>query len=105
MDNSGGNECLTMWTLKTLKDSGAVEKNLGFQKSPSSDFIWRGTTSSLAVGRFAGKKGSPYSPRGRIVASLRKTLPVKSERSQKEGLVFRLKRKDYKSERDITKPC
>ena len=28
MDDSGGNECLTMWPLKTLKDSGVVEKNL-----------------------------------------------------------------------------
>ena len=27
MDDSGGNECLTMWPLKTLKDSGVVEKN------------------------------------------------------------------------------
>ena len=38
-------------------------------KSPSSDFIWRGT-SSLAVGRFAAKQGSLRSPRGRLVASL-----------------------------------
>ena len=39
-----------------------------------SDFIWRGplATSSLAVGRFAAKKGSLRSPRGRLVASLGK---------------------------------
>ena len=39
--------------------------SLDFQKSPSSDF-----KSSLAVGRFAAKKGSLRSPRGRLVASL-----------------------------------
>ena len=37
-------------------------------KSPSSDFIWRG--SSLVVGRFAAKRGSLRSPIGRLVASL-----------------------------------
>ena len=53
---------------------------IDFQKSPSSDFIWRGTrplaTSSLAVGRFAAKKGSLRSPRGRLVASLALALKV-----------------------------
>ena len=55
-----------------------------FQKSPSSDFIWRGTTSSLAVGRFAAKQCSFRSPRGRLVASLQ--LPVLLYRSEERAI-------------------
>ena len=64
---------------------------LDFQKSPLSDFIWRGTplaTSSLAVGRFAAKKGSLRSPRGRLVASLLwchdSPLPLRKKRKLRQ---------------------
>ena len=41
------------------------------------------STSSLAVGRFAAKKGSLRSPRGRLVASLLPGIPIKNSNNRK----------------------
>ena len=47
--------CISLKRFFFLIDNGPFAALiLDFQKSPSSDFIWRGT-SSLAVGRFAAK--------------------------------------------------
>ena len=63
-----------IFLANAINEKGAKTFRCGvdFQKSPSSDFIWRGllATSSLAVGPFAAKTGSLRSPRGRLVASL-----------------------------------
>ena len=62
---------LTLWNVFEIHICTAVI--VDFQKSPSSDFIWRAplATSSLAVGRYAAKKGSLRLPRGQLVASQR----------------------------------
>ena len=64
LPRSGWWRVISMEFLYSFLRRHFAGKPVDFQKSPSSDFIWRGTSS------FAAKKCSSLSPRGRLVASL-----------------------------------
>ena len=62
---------------------------LDFQKSPSSDFIWRGTKvdlSRLRRSRLRGQKRLARSPRGRLVANL--LLPRQKKKTDLKGMLI-----------------
>ena len=69
---SSSKRLLTVPSAKLKKYGCRSFSFVDFQKSPSSDFIWRWTSRDfVARGRpLCGQKGSLSSPRGRLVASL-----------------------------------